>query len=149
VNTSDELVAPLTTAIEMALREMAGVELGARRPGPSASAALTATLPVTTATGTGTIALGTTESVATELARRVLAAGGAATEPDAALVRDCLGELVNVIAGQAKVLLFGTPYHFMLSTPRVQNGALIDDGATELAFGSEIGEFVLRVRLPV
>lgn len=50
------------------------------------------------------------------LAGRYLA-GAAALTPE--LVDDAAGEFANVIAGQAKTMLKGTPDHFLLSTPLV------------------------------
>ena len=38
---------------------------------------------------------------------------------DENLVRDCVGEIANVIAGQAKALLAGGPYHLTFSVPRI------------------------------
>lgn len=143
----DELFAPLTEAVATALRDMAGVECGPLDAAPPVTD-FHAMLPVTTAAGAGFLALALPEATAAELARRVLLAGGAPAEPDAAGVRDCAGEVVNVIAGQAKTLLYGTRYHFALSTPRVGPGPVSGAGAV-LAFGSEVGPFALHVRLPV
>src|SRR5262245_51784995 len=46
-------------------------------------------------------------STAVALAR--LALRDAAVDPDLDLVRDCTGEIANIVAGQAKALLAGTP----------------------------------------
>jgi chemotaxis protein CheX len=143
----DELTAPLTEAVALALREMAGIESDPREPGAAAPGEVSAVLPVTTAAGEGFVALSFAEPVANELARRVLLLAEAPVGADPSILRDCLGEVVNVVAGQAKTLLFGTPYHFTLSTPRVQSGAPTG-AALVLQFGSEIGDFALRVYLP-
>lgn len=149
MNPNEELYAPFVEAVAVALREMAAVESGPRDGDGGAPADVSAVLPVTTAAGTGYVALHFSEATATELARRTLALAGAGSA-DAATLRDCLGEVVNVIAGQAKTLLVGTPYHFTLSTPRVETGAPArTDGALVLAFGSEAGDFTLRASLPV
>ena len=66
----------------------------------------------------------------------------------AAAVRDCAGELVNVVCGQAKTLLRGTPYHFTLSTPRIADGAPDVLNAQIIAFASDAGPFALHVHLP-
>ena len=42
--------------------------------------------------------------------------------PDDELIRDCMGELANVIAGQAKTLLAETPYQLLLGTPTILLG---------------------------
>jgi CheY-specific phosphatase CheX len=39
------------------------------------------------------------------------------------IIDDVTGELANVIAGQAKTILKGTPYHFALSIPVVSRRA--------------------------
>jgi CheY-specific phosphatase CheX len=149
VNASDDLYAPFVEAVTAALREMAAVESGPRAGDGGAPADVSAVLPVTTAAGAGFVALHFSEATATELARRTLARAEAG-DGDPALLRDCLGEVVNVVAGQAKALLVGTPYHFALATPRVESGgATCDDGALVVAFESEAGAFTLHARLPV
>jgi CheY-specific phosphatase CheX len=70
------------------------------------------------------------------------------------LIRDCLGEVANILAGQAKTLLLGTRYHFTLSTPQVMDGVhegALPEGTTGLAvaFDSEVGEFAMEVWVPL
>lgn len=141
----EDLFAALTEAVATALRELAMVECAAIDR--AAEADLFAVLPVTTAAGEGAFVLALPEETALALARRVFAEAG--IEPDAAVVRDCAGEIVNVVCGQAKTLLGGTPYHFTLSTPRVETGAPAAERAFVIAFGSDAGPFALRVHLPV
>lgn len=45
------------------------------------------------------------------------------TELTDEIINDVAGELANVIAGQAKTILKGTPYHFKLSIPAVSRRA--------------------------
>ena len=152
MNTSDELHAALTESVAVALRELAGVEAAARdsheTSGPEGFADVSAALRVTTSAGDGYFVLSFTDAVGAALARRVLAESG--TEPDAEMTRDCLGEVVNVVAGQAKTLLYGTPTHFTLATPTVTAGApaLAEPERWLVTFASEVGEFALHVRLP-
>lgn len=141
----DELFAALTEAVTTALRELAAAECAAIDLAPAAD--LFAVLPVTTASGEGVFVLALPEATAFALARRILAESG--IEPDATVVRDCVGEVVNVVCGQAKTLLSGTPYHFFLSTPQVADSAPAVEGAFVLAFGSDAGPFALHVHLPV
>ena len=54
---------------------------------------------------------------ATNLAKRILPEAGVAVDDD--LVQDCVGEIANVVAGQAKALLGGTLYQFTFSIPTV------------------------------
>lgn len=114
-----ELAAALTDAVWVALHDLTESETVRTDEVwvPTGAGVLTAFLPVRTATGTRHLAIRTTEPTARALAVRVL--GGACPDPDAALVSDCLGELVNVVAGQTKTLPHGTPYHFALGTPAV------------------------------
>jgi chemotaxis protein CheX len=85
------------------------------------------------------------------LAGRALA--GVTEELTEDIVRDCLGEIANVVAGQAKALLAGTPYHFTFSTPTVVAGGGHEGGATPgggylvVLFGSDVGDFALQLGL--
>ena len=137
-------MAALIEAVTTALRELAAVECAVCDTAPPAD--LCAVLPVTTTAGPGALALALPEATALALARRILADTG--VEPDAAAVRDCAGEVVNVVCGQAKTMLRGTPYHFTLSTPRVADGAPDVGDAHVLAFASDAGPFALHVHLP-
>ena len=82
------------------------------------------------------------------LAKRVLAGTGAT---DDALVRDCMKEITNIIAGQAKAMLQGTPRRFAFSTPRILSGrnvALEQPAGREYLvahFISDAGDFTLQV----
>jgi chemotaxis protein CheX len=151
VTEPDDLLAPFVTAVCTTLREMAGVEVVVRATRPTAAgigpADLTAVLRLVAADD-GWLALRFPAATAAALARRVLTE--AAGEPTEDMVRDCAGELANVIAGQAKTLTFGTPRHFTLSTPTVGTGDNVAPagGAWAIEFSSEAGEFSLIVRLP-
>ncbi len=148
----DELLEPFITAVTLTLHEMAGALVEVRavsekqehRTLGDVSALLALSPPLG-----GSLVLSFPEPTAAAVARRVLADVGA--EPDEALVCDCLGEVVNVVAGQAKTLLLGTPYHFHLSTPVVLNGAGREIPHPEggrcfvVAFGGDVGDFALQL----
>lgn len=68
----------------------------------------------------GSLVLSFSERAAQMLANRVLADVG--IEPDDNLIRDCVGEVANVVAGQAKGALAGTPYYFVYAPPTVVAG---------------------------
>jgi CheY-specific phosphatase CheX len=73
-----------------------------------------------------------------------------AEQLDPAMVADCMGEIANIIAGQAKALLHGTPNHFVFSTPTVTLGEqkmVFKDKMTSLviAFECEQGPFALQL----
>ena len=150
--TSDELLATLAEAVAVAFRELAGVEaapLNSRTvSGAEGFADVSAVLAVTTPAGPGYFVLSFSDDHGTALAKRVLADLGA--DPEPGVIRDCLGEVVNVVAGQAKTLLYGTPLHFTLATPTVVAGAPALANAERLlvTFAGELGEFTLHVRLP-
>jgi chemotaxis protein CheX len=67
---------------------------------------------------------------------------------------DTAGEFANVIAGQAKTMLKGTPYHYALSIPAVSREPIVsaefegERGQLLLLFDTEEGGFVLQVILP-
>jgi chemotaxis protein CheX len=86
---------------------------------------------------------------ASALADRVLAEVGGTS--DYALVRDCMGELTNVIAGQAKALLHGTSHAFAFSTPEIMSNRNLLPGTDPgrefliVVFTSIAGDFTLQL----
>lgn len=148
--TGEDRVNPFVAAVVATLREMAGVEAvprgAVRPPGPDEFGDLSAVLRLS-AEGEGYLVLSFPTETATALAVRIL---GGAAEADAGMVRDCAGELANVVAGQAKALLSGTPDHFTFSTPWVDAGrpAVPAGDWDAVGFASDVGEFLLRVRPP-
>lgn len=149
MKTGDELVAPFAEGVAATFREMAGAEVMLRAAvvsaGDEAFAAVTMLLPLTTAAGPGRLILSFPEVTAVALARQVLK-----EEVDSGMVCDCIGEVANVVAGQAKTLLLGTPSHFTLATPMsVRAGdAGVSAGWQVLQFESELGAFTVYVDLP-
>ena len=79
------------------------------------------------------------------LTRRYLPADIPVT-PD--LISDAAGEFANVVAGQAKTMLKGTPHHYTLSTPSVTVADDPDGDAVTLAYDGGAGPFTLRLVLP-
>ena len=83
-------------------------------------------------------------------ALRTLSAAVARCAAPAARLTDEM-TTANVIAGQAKALLAGTPYHFAFSTPSVMTGADREiwprpgSECLVIAFDSDVGEVVLRL----
>jgi CheY-specific phosphatase CheX len=71
-----------------------------------------------------------TEESASRLAARFLPKETLLTEE---IVNDVTGEIANVIAGQAKTTLKGTPYHFKMSTPVVARESSVSDPAGVVA----------------
>jgi CheY-specific phosphatase CheX len=147
------MVEAFAAAVPFALREMAEVEAVVRdvRPADAAddSPEISAVIRLNTAGGVGRLVLGFPWSTAVALTRRVLAGAGDPAAPD--MVWDCMGEVANVVAGQAKALLFDRPSHFTLSPPTVATGEPPDDrtGGWVIWFVSDAGEFTARVVPPV
>jgi chemotaxis protein CheX len=88
---------------------------------------------------------------AAAIAERVLA--DAKAKMNQSLVEDCVGEIANVIAGQAKTLLAGTPYQLTFSLPEVVVGnhpkshLARSCGCLIIVFRSDLGEFSLGLAL--
>lgn len=147
----DPLLEPLIAAATLALAEFAATALEvravARRPEPPAPGQIDAVLDLTSGPGRALI-LSVPGATANALAARVL--DGVAPAPEAGLVRDCIGEIANVIAGQAKALLAGTPYHFTFATPRIATAGPADPAGDGLvvAFESDAGGLSLQFRRP-
>lgn len=139
MDTPHELVGAFATAVELTLREMAGA--GATRDAAGAWSADVSAAIRLDGGASWWAALGLPSETAMALARRVLA--GAGVEPDEGMVRDCLAEVLNVVAGQAKTLLYGTPYHFTFTTPTARPAGLA--AGAEVGFRSECGSFALRL----
>jgi chemotaxis protein CheX len=116
----DKLVEPFITATRAALGEMARTEVVAggvyQNRGHHLLADVTAVIRLTSAID-GCLVLSFPERTAATLARRILA--DVSVEVDEQLTHDCVGEIGNVVAGQAKALLAGTPYAFGFSFPTV------------------------------
>jgi chemotaxis protein CheX len=150
----EQLLEPFVSATNLTLTELAQIEPVVRSTyrmtPPRTLCDISAVLGLT-AEGGELLVLSLPAATATALAGRVLAEVNPA--PDDELVRDCMGELTNVIAGQAKTLLAETPYQLLLATPRIVSGAGVEVGARSdieglvVVFGSEAGDFVLQVCL--
>jgi CheY-specific phosphatase CheX len=151
LDTPGELIEAFTTAVATTLREMAAAEVvvrdASRASGGEGLADVSAALRLD-ADAERWLILSFPRATAAALAGRVLAEVGG--EPDEGMIRDCAAELVNVIAGQAKALLFGTPHHFTLSTPTVlaAGPSGVADGRTVVRFDSDAGAFTLHLCPP-
>lgn len=147
-----EVAAVFSASATTALQEMTSLDSfvtsiqPATIPGPFVSASLQLLRPIP-----GKLTLILRAESAKDLANRYLPPDTVITEE---LVDDVAGEFANVIAGQAKTILKGTPYHFSLSTPEVTHTELCvtatDTSERTLAveLDSEIGPMLLRIDLP-
>ena len=93
----------------------------------------------------GTMTLLLPPVLARRLSEGYLPAG---TELTDEIINDVAGELANVIAGQAKTILKGTPYHFTLSIPVVSRRAACEQSpGIAITLAVETGLLLLLVDL--
>jgi CheY-specific phosphatase CheX len=116
-----DLVEPVVTAVSTVMRELLGTEPAVQTVSQpilqGTLAELSAVIPLTAAGADGALVLGCRPATAAVLAGRLLRE--VQQDADPSLVNDSLGEIANVIAGQLKALLFGTPYQPQLSPPTI------------------------------
>jgi chemotaxis protein CheX len=149
-----KLLGPFTTATGMTLREMAQLDATVRsvyrKTNYKMFGDISAVIGLIAATE-GAMVLSFPDATAVAIVKRVL--GGIEDQPDTDIIRDCIGELANVIAGQAKGILANTSYEFGMSTPTVVAGAGHEIRhkpgmpCLVIAFGSELGDFALQICL--
>jgi chemotaxis protein CheX len=153
----DQVLEPFISGTRLALSEMAGVEIVVqdvyKQPLDKTLHEISALLALTSPTEKeGCLILSFPGQTARAIADRMLAAAeGEPPAPD--IVSDCMGEIANVVAGQAKALLAGSPYHFTFSTPTVISGAgqdiqpLHGQDCLIVAFMCEAGPFGMQLVL--
>lgn len=148
-----QLAEPLSTAVRQTLGDMAGVEVALQsvhgREAPAALGDIAVLLELTSARN-GLLIMSFSTRTAQALAGHVLAEVREELTP--ALVQDCMGEITNVIAGQAKALLHGTRHHFSFSPPLIQTASSLKlpEGMESLvlAFDSDAGGCALQLCTP-
>lgn len=150
-----EVVNAFTAAAITALQELIQVEAFADPDPQNPLAACAGTLVAASLTlmrnVPGTMSLLMTEDTASRLAACYLPDGTALNRE---MVDDVAGEFANVIAGQAKTVLKGTPHHYTISTPVVTRAVSANQPSTAAVEGlaaslqSELGRILLLVNLP-
>ncbi len=147
-----ELVEPLTSGVRLTFQEMLGAEASLRAAylgtGSGTLGDVAAVIRLHGAVE-GALVVHFPESGAAAAATRMLA--GAVDEITDELVRDCVGEVANVIAGQGKSLLGGTRHGYTFRPPTVVSGA--DQPTWEgdgrrclvMVFASDLGDFALQL----
>jgi chemotaxis protein CheX len=149
----DMLLEPFIEAARTALGEMAGTELIVQAVFQTSThrawGDLAAVVELRSAIEAALI-LSFPRRTAAALAGRILA--GVTQEVDEILIRDCVGEIANVVAGQAKTMLAGGPYRFAFAIPQVMADAKewrppqgLD--CLVVAFHSDQGGFALQLYL--
>jgi CheY-specific phosphatase CheX len=147
------VLAPFVTGVEVALREVArteAVEQAAYQLPLRRILGDWGVVTQLTSATEGALALGFSASTASALAGRTLADTG--MQPDETLIRDCAGELANVVAGQAKAFLAETPDRFTFSPPTFVPAGELASVATmrtcmAVVFATDVGPFVLQLFL--
>ena len=144
------LLEQFVSATRHTLREMASVEAVVssinRHPPAKSLATMTAVLGLGSATQ-GYLLLTFSERTATAVAERVLA--GVTDDLNESLIRDCIGEVANVVAGQAKALLAETPFRVTLSMPKVVTDPIAELepfralDCESVVFSTDLGAFTL------
>jgi CheY-specific phosphatase CheX len=148
----EQLLAPFVVGVETALREVAQTEPAVRHDyrvqSRRCGGDLVAMLDLSSAS-TRCLALGVASATAAALAQRVLSE--TLPNPDEALIRDCLGEIANVAAGQAKALLHGTHHAFTFGTPRITPAAELPSGGLEeclvAVLATDVGDVLVQLLL--
>lgn len=149
MNIPDELVSAFCEATPLALREMAEVEAIVRETSTADSTDrygdVSAILRLTTSLGDVSLVMSYPEQTAKALAEHVLAS--VTDNVSREMVNDCVGEVANVVAGQAKAMLVGSPAHFTLSTPVVREGDTSPPSGDRrvIEFDSNVGVFVIQL----
>ena len=150
----DQLLMPFVEATRAALGEMAGTEVTVRavyRATPDHSLTDISAVVRLAAATEGLLVLSFPGSTAAALARQVLAETICAVGED--LVRDCMAEIANVVAGQAKALFAETPYRFAFFVPEVLVGGRRESWPKQgskclvIDFASVLGGFMMQLVL--
>lgn len=149
-----QVIEAFIAAARAALAEMAGTEAIVRTVGQArplrAPDDVSAVVQLTSATE-GYLILEFPQRTAAALARRVFS--GVLQEIGEDLICDCVGEIANVVAGQSKALLAGTPYHFRFSVPRIVLGVApeleLSSGRNCLAvsLSTDLGDIAMHLLL--
>lgn len=148
------LLGPFTSATTVTMREMANVDVTVRSVYQKTKYKMFGDISAVIglmARSEGAMVLSFPDQSAIAFSRRVLA--GVTEDLSADMVRDCIGEISNVIVGQARGILSETPYRFAMSTPTIVSGAGHEIRhkpgmpCLVVAFGSELGDFALQLCL--
>jgi CheY-specific phosphatase CheX len=144
----EKLLALFISAASLALAEMAGAEVVAEAICQK-TLSLGDISAVIELSNDGALVLGFPQKTATAFAGQILK--GVVPEPDQDMIRDCVGEIANVIGGQAKALLAETPFRLVLSMPTVVAGQIPEllpspsRDCLGVIFHSDLGEFTMHL----
>ena len=148
----DKLLEPLIEAARAALSEMAGVEPVVhavyQKSMHHALGDIAAVIGLVSPAGEASLVVSFPHRTARALAQRILAHVTQDVGED--LIRDCVGEIANVVAGQAKALLAEHPVRFEFRLPQiVVNAAEFQPpkglDCLVVVFDCDQGEFALQL----
>jgi len=145
------LLEPLIAAARAALGEMTGAQADVQaiycQATPHVLGDIAAVFTIASETS-DFLVFGFPKQTAAALTSRIMSAVN--TDVDENLIRDCVGEIANVVTGQTKALLAESPYQLGFVMPQtVVNSADFrpqtgQDGLV-VVFGSEYGEFAVQL----
>jgi chemotaxis protein CheX len=148
----EELLAPLSEATTVTFREVVKSEIICltlwKTSTPEWKEGRTVAVEQQYPHGNGRMYLNVQTTALREIARRMLP--DKTHVIDDALADDCLGEILNVIAGQGKALLGQSRWHYTFSTPKLITDAVPADTPGSwlvVMFQSEFGPIYLTVKV--
>jgi chemotaxis protein CheX len=153
-----ELLDPFISATQVCLREMTGTDAKVRSVYKKQEYRIFGDISAVMgllARTEGSFVMSFPKETAGELSKRMLMAADMPDDPDEDMIRDCIGELANVTAGQTRGMLTDTPYSFSMTTPTVISGAGHEiqhkPGMPLLAvaFHSDAGDFAVQLCVSV
>lgn len=152
----EKLLNPFTTATIQTFQEMAGLTVTVKsvyeKSGYKMFGDISAVIGLM-ANVEGSMVLSFPDHTAADVVKQILR--GVMDQPSQDAIRDCVGEIANVIAGQVRGQLEGSPYHFALSTPTIVAGVgheirhKAGIPCQVVAFSSELGDFGLQVCMAI
>lgn len=148
----NNLLGPFTDCSISTLREMAGTEIVVKsvyqKTGYKMFGDISAVIGLI-AQAEGSMVISFPKDTAVAIIKRVLASFD--NDPSEDIIRDCIGEIANVIAGQVRGALANSPYAFGISTPTIVSGYHHEIRhkagmpCLVVAFGSDVGDFAMQV----
>jgi chemotaxis protein CheX len=149
-----KLVGPFTSATILAIKEMAGIDVEVRsvyqKVHHKMFGDISAVIGLVARTE-GAMVLSFPDASASNFVKRVLS--GLDDHPSDDMMRDCIGEIANVIVGQARGIIAGSDYEFVMATPTIVSGTGHEirhkpgTPCLVIAFSSKLGEFALQLCL--
>jgi chemotaxis protein CheX len=147
----EELLAPLIEATTVTFREVVKTDIAClaqwKTSTPEWKEGRTVTVELHYPHGNGRLELNVQSTAVKQIARRMLPEE--IHTIDEALADDCLGEILNVIAGQGKAMLGQSRWHYTFSTPNLISDSVPADTTGTwfvVRFQSEFGPIHLTVK---